>query len=131
MTPMNKKALVRLAILALVGAVGFLVLVFTAPEPPVSKRNFARIDGIMTEADLTAFLGPAHGDETILAKRAYDSDVLSFGVDGGTYGKTWQGHGEGIHVTFGEDGMVREAIYIRYERGENLLAKLKRWIRLS
>jgi hypothetical protein len=34
-------------------------------------------------------------------------------------------------VTFGEDGMVREAIYIRYERGENLLAKLKRWIRLS
>ena len=60
---MKQSVLVRLAILALVAAVGSLVLVFTIPEPPVSKRSFARIGRTMTEKDLMAFLGPANGDE--------------------------------------------------------------------
>ncbi len=131
MTPMKKKVLVRLTILALVAAVGFFVLVYTTPEPPVSKRSFARIDGTMTDKDLTAFLGPANGDATMLAKRAYDADTVSFGGSKAVFSKTWQSQGQGIHATFGEDSRVRDAIYVRYEREESLFAKLKRWFRLS
>ena len=131
MTPMNKRLLVRLAILALVAAAGFFVLVLTGPEPLVSKRSFARIDGTMTEQDLVAFLGPPNGDETMLAKRAYDADTVSFTDRKAVFSKTWQGQGQGIHVTFVEFGTVKDALYVRYEREESLIAKLKRWLRLS
>ena len=128
---MKKRVLARLAILALVAAVGFFILVFTTPEPPVTKRSFDRIDGTMTEKDLMAFLGPANGDATILAHRAYDAETVSFGDSKAVFSKTWQGQGQGIHVTFDEDGTVKDAVYVRYEREENLIAKLKRWFRLS
>ena len=128
---MKQSVLVRLAILALVAAVGSLVLVFTIPEPPVSKRSFARIGRTMTEKDLMAFLGPANGDETILAKRAYDALFREFRDGKAVFSKTWQGQGQGIHVTFGDDGTVKDALYVRYEREETLIAKLKRWLRLS
>lgn len=131
MTPMKMRVLKRLAILAVVAAAGFFVLVVTTPEPPVSKRSFAQIDGTMTEKDLTAFLGPANGDYTMLAKRAYSSDTVSFTDSKAVSSKIWQGKGQGILVTFGEDGRVKDALYVRYEREENLIAKLKRWLRLS
>ena len=57
MTPMKKTVLVRLAILALVAAVGFFVLVVTIPQPPATKRNLARIDGTMTELNGASSVG--------------------------------------------------------------------------
>src|SRR5713226_1240721 len=62
MTPMKKTELVGLPVLALMAAIGFFVLVFTSPEPPVTKRSSARIDRTMTENDPMDVRKPPAGD---------------------------------------------------------------------
>lgn len=131
---MKKRILLRLGILAVIAAVGFVLLVWwLGPSNFIGAESFALIQGGMSESEVVEVLGAPGSSDSILLKpkrQLFDVEAVSFGAPNASGGvKEWRTlDARAIAVAFDEHGKV--SMVMRFRVNDNWRDKIRRWLRL-
>ena len=115
---MKKRIMLRLALLVLLAAAGFFLLVWwVSPSNIVSMEQYSRLRGGMTEQEILEVLGgPSTVDRN--CKNARWKVV-----------KEWRMEKDaGLRIGFDDNGNA--IMFETFRRNESILDKIRRWMRL-